>query len=1052
MPSSLRLRLAVAAGALAAGLAAAPSAGASALDTRVSAASAADRSCIAGPASGASVVRRTVTAPATGQLSARLAGSGTGDWDLAVFGAAKRLVAGGASFGLSEVAGGIVAKGEELTVQACRRSGNTRSVRLIVDVLPVDVPTNPEPIQLVRVSLPTPAARDALDATGVDQTEHTRDGLQDVLLHDSADAAKLRRAGLSYEVIVPDVVKAGRQARAAAAPGDGTSVPSGRTDYRRLPDYQEDMKRLVRENPTLVKPITLPNKTLEGRAVEGIEITRNVDAQDGKPVFFQMGVHHAREWPSGEHAIEWAFEMVNGMKREDPRVTALLDKARIIVVPIVNVDGFNLSRESQPDVNVGPIGLVLEAYANTGFAYKRRNCRIQDLATPAPGVCGAKENRTKGVDNNRNYGGFWGGPGASNSTTNDTYRGAAPFSEPETQNVRAVVSSRQVTTLITNHTYSDLVLRPPGLRAQGDPPDEPVYKALGDAMAKENGYSSEKSWELYDTTGTTEDWSYYATGGLGFTFEIGKAADGPTGLETLAGVGFHPPYPIGVTNEWYGKYPGGGGNREAYYKALEATADTKLHSVIAGKAPAGAKIRLTKSFDTKTSEVIQPSGPPKPAISFRDELNTVMAVPDSGRFEFHANPSTRPITVKGEPGRPAQGPTAANQTFTGKGNTVSFPAEQNANLSPPGSHEDIPFEITPDQDNAKLTVVVSWADKADDYDLYLMKENGPVDTQVASGAQGGGTTNTEQIVFKGEEGKPIAPGQYFVRMVDYSVAKKGFTGSITFQGPDAFRTPAPRSEAWTVSCELDGASVARRDVIVDRGERVDVGEVCPPDAAQILASRRVCAGASGFARTSVKPTKGRRGLQFGFRRFVARPVTVDVFQSSSGRRIFGERRVARFTGRTRAFTWDGKATAGNKAVRDGVFFARFRIKGIKRADFRRATLVRRNGRFSVRRTFYRPNSCGLLASAKLERPAFGGRTNRPLRVAFRVARMSTVRVTVLRGKRVARTIQSANRRGRRTHRLRIPSEGLRAKGLYRVVITAVSRGKRVRTTLLAQRL
>ena len=48
-------------------------------------------------------------------------------------------------------------------------------------------------------------------------------------------------------------------------------------------------------------------------------------------------------------------------------------------------------------------------------------------------------------------------------------------------------------------------------------------------MADENGYASQKSYELYDTTGATEDWTYYATGGLGFTFEIGLG-------------GFHPPY------------------------------------------------------------------------------------------------------------------------------------------------------------------------------------------------------------------------------------------------------------------------------------------------------------------------------------------------------------------------------------------------------------------------------------------------------------------------------------------------------------------------------
>ena len=76
-------------------------------------------------------------------------------------------------------------------------------------------------------------------------------------------------------------------------------------------------------------------------------------------------------------------------------------------------------------------------------------------------------------------------------------------------------------TLITNHTTAGLVLRAPGLAAVGEPVDEDRgYKALGDAMAKQNGYFSQKGFELYDTTGTTEDWSYNATGGFGFTFEI----------------------------------------------------------------------------------------------------------------------------------------------------------------------------------------------------------------------------------------------------------------------------------------------------------------------------------------------------------------------------------------------------------------------------------------------------------------------------------------------------------------------------------------------------
>ncbi len=76
------------------------------------------------------------------------------------------------------------------------------------------------------------------------------------------------------------------------------------------------MKALVRARPDLVKPIVMPNRTLEGRLVHGIEITQNVNAADGKPVFFQMGVHHAREWPSAEMPMEFADRPGQGLRQE----------------------------------------------------------------------------------------------------------------------------------------------------------------------------------------------------------------------------------------------------------------------------------------------------------------------------------------------------------------------------------------------------------------------------------------------------------------------------------------------------------------------------------------------------------------------------------------------------------------------------------------------------------------------------------------------------------------------------------------------------------------
>ena len=155
---------------------------------------------------------------------------------------------------------------------------------------------------------------------------------------------------------------------------------------------------------------------------------------------------------------------------------------------------------------------------------KRKNCSISETTPQKYANRSCEDNnagRLRGTDPNRNYGGLWGGSGASLTWFDDTFRGDAPFSEPEIQNIRELISARQVTNLITNHTYSNLVLRPPGVASFGFPLEEPEYKALGASLAAHNGYSNIPGFGLYDTTGATEDWSFWSTGGWGFTFEIG---------------------------------------------------------------------------------------------------------------------------------------------------------------------------------------------------------------------------------------------------------------------------------------------------------------------------------------------------------------------------------------------------------------------------------------------------------------------------------------------------------------------------------------------------
>ena len=455
---------------------------ASAATESVTARSAVARSChrdVSSSAAGRVLLR--ATAPARGLVSVRLHSGG--DWDLGVFGRRHRMVAGSASFAGNELASGFVHRGERLVVQACRFRGDARTARVSIHFTRV-AKQKARRYSLVDVPTPTRADRRRLQTLGLDVTEHGDANSVEVLLHGRADGRTLHAAGFRYRVRVADLAAQARRnarrdrahARAAATSG----LPSGRTTYRRLPDYDLEMKDLALQYPSLVRPVTLNHRSLLGRDVNGIEISTGAqNTGDGKPIFLIMGVHHAREWPSAEHTIEFAYDLLRNYGR-DARATQLVQSTRTIVVPVVNPDGFNISREAAA---IGDFSLF-------DYEMKRKNCRVS-VNTPskyAKGMCDDnKAGRLRGTDPNRNYGGLWGGSGASTIWSDDTYRGDGPFSEPEVQNIRELISARQVTNLITNHTFSNLVLRPPGVASFGFPLEEPQYRALGAALPPTTG-------------------------------------------------------------------------------------------------------------------------------------------------------------------------------------------------------------------------------------------------------------------------------------------------------------------------------------------------------------------------------------------------------------------------------------------------------------------------------------------------------------------------------------------------------------------------------------
>lgn len=814
----------------------------------------AQRSCAIRNASGAGVAREAVTAPMDGVISVRTSGARSSDWDIGIVDRKTGNVLNGAAGpDANEVATTRVAKGQELDLKACRLSG-ARRVDMTVQYTETGPPAKGDgsKVKLVRVDVRTPFDRYKLGSLGLDTTDHPAPAHQDVVVHSAADERKLQQAGFSYQVRQGDLLGHDRANRlrekraydrsrrpgARASQAAATPLPSGRNSYRTLPEINDELRALATRYPRLVRLVELPLRSRENRPILGIEIAENVDnAPDGRPVYVQIGTHHAREWPANEATLEFGIELIKNFTRDpsynrpiDPRLDRIVREARTFVIPVMNVDGFDATIESEglnPDhsfqdpVDSGPGENGSGDQANGSGAYKRKTCFDPDPAQqPIPCLARTSSRASanpsdlpaqlpdRGVDPNRNYGVEWGGPGTSDQITDLTNAGPRPWSEPETESVRRLLRDLQPTVLITNHTYTGLILRPPGTSTFGPVPDEDRLRALGDAMAAQTNYISQFSYQLYDTTGTTDDYIYDGLGGFSYTPEIGK-------------VEFHPEYSSGFVPEYDGRPaldPNGnptgpklGGLREAYTLAGLTASDPDSHSLIRGTAPAGRTLRISKTISYKTSG--RPNDDPilHPQQTITEPRTSTMVVPPSGQFEWHVNPSSQPRSG----------------------------------------------ETTP----------------------------------------------------------------------------------------------------WRLTCE-DGAGrvLETRDVYVARDQATNVGLTCgattapPPPPTQ-----RACVAPDGFR--SVNVSRRGRGLRIRFARKVRNPVTVDIVQTSIGRRIVRDRRVVRFTKRSRSFNWSGRG-ARKRRLRDGTFYVRVSIRdAARRADVRRVAVERKRGKFSKRGAFELVNRC-----------------------------------------------------------------------------------------------
>lgn len=296
-------------------------------------------------------------------------------------------------------------------------------------------------------------------------------------------------------------------------PGQGPdSIPSFPC-YRTVEEDYASMEAINTAHPELAELIDIGDswdKSMPGSPagydIYALRLTNeNMGVIDDKPTFFLIAEIHARELVTAETAMRYAEYLIANYGI-DPDITWLLDYFRVNIVTMTNPDGRKLAEQGK---------------------LWRKNVDNND---------GCFFSSSWGTDLNRNHTFKWNNGGSSPYPCNETYRGPSAGSEPEVQAIEAFVTTlfpdqrgtedtdpapADTTGLfISLHSAAGLVLWPWGW-SSNPAPNSTQLQTLGRHLAYFNNYTPQQSYQLYQTSGTSDEFAYGELGIAGYTFEMG---------------------------------------------------------------------------------------------------------------------------------------------------------------------------------------------------------------------------------------------------------------------------------------------------------------------------------------------------------------------------------------------------------------------------------------------------------------------------------------------------------------------------------------------------
>ncbi|MBP6252212.1 MAG: hypothetical protein KA387_05625, partial [Rubrivivax sp.] len=333
-----------------------------------------------------------------------------------------------------------------------------------------------------------------------------------VLELDATDIATLQRFGFRVEAAPDMVAQRRRFLDQIDAGGNGVQSIPGYACYETVEETFAAAEGFAAAKPQFAQWLDVGDswtKALGGAGydVKVLKLTNSAIGGD-KPKLFVNAAIHAREYTTAPLVLSLARWLIDGYG-SDADATWIMDHHEVHLLLQTNPDGRKKAEA----------GLSWRKNTNSDY------CSGNSI----------------GADLNRNFGFSWnstGGAGSSGNPCSDTFRGAAPASEPETQAIEAYIRSifpdrrgpgpNDAAPADTSglhldiHSYSELVLWPWGDRAT-PAPNGPALQTLGRRFAWYNGYTPQQSIGLYPTDGTSDGPSYGELGVPAYTFELGTS-------------------------------------------------------------------------------------------------------------------------------------------------------------------------------------------------------------------------------------------------------------------------------------------------------------------------------------------------------------------------------------------------------------------------------------------------------------------------------------------------------------------------------------------------